>query len=218
MPNALILKILRNLPFRGLAERFDDSPIDSPARLAHFVRTRSSFIGQTTLYGYLKTRMGTRYRYMFADDVFAHSLRIAAAQVFASCLADLTIYCIARVVRDGGLAETEAQAFAEWIYAEGFEQGLRDISAKNRPDGALQRFQARIATLQWDKVGTGLEEFDPSGEDLVRFAPVIDAFKELDGEIVKNSIHLKWGNVREQWERRVRPGDLAEGWSARNAA
>ena len=220
MFNSLIYKLLQGLPapFRGLAERFDDRPIESPDSLSHFVRTRSSYIAQTALYGYLKTRMGTRYRQLFEDDVFSHSLRIASAKVFASCLSDLAIYCIAPVVCDGGLSEEDARRFAEQIYREGIEEGLREVAEENRPEGVIGRFQNRLSGTRWEQVGSGLEAFDPSGEDLVRFAPVGEEFKELDAEIVRNSIHLRWGNVRDQWEKRMRPSALAASWTARSGS
>ena len=66
--------------------RRDKGPIDSPEKLNQFVATRSAFIAQKTLYGYLKTRMGTSYPRMFEDDVFVSSINIAKMHVFSACL------------------------------------------------------------------------------------------------------------------------------------
>ena len=50
--------------------RFDKSPIQTVEALTDFVETRAAYVAQTSLYGYLKTRMGTRYPHMFRDEVF----------------------------------------------------------------------------------------------------------------------------------------------------
>ena len=65
-------------PLKALAIRFDKSPIDSVDGLAEFARTRSSYVAQTSLYGYLKARMGTRFPVYFEDEVFSVSIRAAS--------------------------------------------------------------------------------------------------------------------------------------------
>jgi hypothetical protein len=40
---------------------------------------------------------------------------------------------------------------------------------------------------------------------LLRYAPIVDEFKELDREIVRNSIRFRWRDVRAQLRRRLRP-------------
>ena len=75
----------------------ETGPIDSAAALEAFVATRSAFVAQKTLYGYVKTRMGTRYVAMFEDKAMIASLNIAKMHVFAACLSDLSIYAVATV-------------------------------------------------------------------------------------------------------------------------
>ena len=77
-------------PLRSLAVRFDSSPIANSDQLTDFLQTRSAYVAQTSLYGYLKTRMGTSFRQYFEDDAFSQSIRVAAIKVYESCLADLT--------------------------------------------------------------------------------------------------------------------------------
>ena len=57
--------------------RFDKSAIRNVDDLAEFIQTRSSYVAQTSLYGYLKTRMGTRFRQVFEDDKFLPSINKA---------------------------------------------------------------------------------------------------------------------------------------------
>ena len=44
--------------------------IKSLDELEDFIQTKSAWVSQVTLYGYLKTRMGTRYVLHFANDEF----------------------------------------------------------------------------------------------------------------------------------------------------
>ena len=57
--------------------RFDKSRIDTIAEFIKFIHTRSAYVAQTSLYGYLKTRMGTRFRIIFEDDAFQEPLNTA---------------------------------------------------------------------------------------------------------------------------------------------
>lgn len=220
MSNALINKILSMLPpaLGGVAERFDLSPLDSPEKITAFVRTRASYVAQTSLFGYLKARMGTQYRIMFQDDVFSKSIRIASSRVFASCLSDMTIYCVADIVRDGGLTPEEAVALAEYSYDTGLTEGLAEVSDEDRPDGCFDAFKTRLQTVNWPVAAGDIEIFAASAEDLVRFAPVTDEFKEQDGQIVRNSIRLRWGHPREQWQKRLDAPAVTAAWRARDAA
>ena len=80
--------------------RFDQSRIDSTERLVEFVHTRAAYVAQVSLYGYLKTRMGTQYRVIFEDKAFAGSLNTAKWRTYTACLADLSIFAVATVARD----------------------------------------------------------------------------------------------------------------------
>ena len=42
--------------------------------LENFIQTKSAWVTQVTLYGYLKTRMGTRYVLHFENDEFMGSV------------------------------------------------------------------------------------------------------------------------------------------------
>lgn len=203
---------------RLMALRFDRSPFESVAMLEMFVRTRSSYIAQTSLFGYLKARMGTRFRVLFEDDVFSHAIRVAAARLFGSCLADLTIYSVSLCRDSGGLTEPEATALAAHLYDLGLEQGLAGFPDKDDDvrNEATARFRQRLAFLDWDQADDISITFSSSEADLVRFAPVVDEFKELDREIVMNSIRFRWRDIREQLRKRLQGGSVAADWSGRS--
>jgi hypothetical protein len=73
--------------------------IDSPEALGGFIDTRSSFMAQTSLYGYLRTRAGMRYPELFDDDPFVEAINIAKWHVWLDCLSDITVYAGSRVAQ-----------------------------------------------------------------------------------------------------------------------
>ena len=60
--------------------------------LENFIQTKSAWVTQVTLYGYLKTRMGTRYVLHFENDEFMSSVNLAKWNIYAASLQDLTLY------------------------------------------------------------------------------------------------------------------------------
>ena len=60
--------------------------------LEEFIQTKSAWVSQVTLYGYLKTRMGTRYVLHFENDTFMDSVNLAKWNIYAVALQDLTLF------------------------------------------------------------------------------------------------------------------------------
>ena len=60
--------------------------------LSEFIQKKSSWVSQVTLYGYLKTRMGTKYVLMFDDEIFLSSINKAKWNIYIVALQDLTFY------------------------------------------------------------------------------------------------------------------------------
>ena len=200
-------------PLRAIAERFDRSPVDSVAALTRFVHTRSAYIAQTSLYGYLKTRMGTSYRQYFEDETFSRSIRIASIRVFASCLADLTVFTTA-IVRSGGrLDDRAAAALAGRCFRDAIHACLDSGDEAHLPTDLFDRFDARLECADWSFMASGENAFAGSARDLVRYAPVVDEYREADREIVTNSIRFRWRDVREQARKRIDGAAVASDWS-----
>ena len=61
-------------PVKKIINKF--SSIKSKKDLQNFVQERSAHVTQTTLYGYLKTRIGTRYVLMLDDEKYSESILI----------------------------------------------------------------------------------------------------------------------------------------------
>ena len=87
-------------------------PLASLEDVADFVRARASYIAQTTLYGYIKTRTGTRYVSLFEDEVFVASINIAKWRVYLACLDHLSLHAVAKLPLDPARGHGERRALA----------------------------------------------------------------------------------------------------------
>ena len=83
--------------YLGLGREALAGPIGTPESLARFLDERSSFIAQTSLYGYLQTRAGMRYPELVDDDSFVASINVAKWHLWLDCLSDLAVYAGSRV-------------------------------------------------------------------------------------------------------------------------
>lgn len=172
-----------------------------------FLHTRSAYVAQTALFGYLKTRMGTQYRTIFQDPVFAEPLATAQRTVFLHCVADLTIFTVADVGQ-GHFGADQARRIAMAVYRRAAEAGLTKGDGEEI-EAAAQRFGTRLTGIDWAMAHTGEAAFTQSPPGLVEAAPVIKGFKDLDREIVMNSIRFRWNDVRRQFRDRANRTVLA---------
>lgn len=190
-----------------LTARRDSAPIDSVDRLAAFVSTRAAFIAQKTLYGYLKTRMGTRYPTVFENEEFIVSIDIAKLNIYVACLADLALFAVWRT-RAGSAQPLEDEACRALALAC-FRRGLADNAAPAARVSAFSAAQAqadferRLAFWDWADGPKGAEIFSESPAALVRWAPIAPELKQYDQEIVENSIKFKWREVRADLDHRL---------------
>ena len=66
--------------------------INSLKDLQNFIQERSAHVTQTTLYGYLKTRMGHKFTLMVDDEEFSKSINLAKWNIYMVALADCSFY------------------------------------------------------------------------------------------------------------------------------
>jgi len=189
-----------------------DPPVSTVDELARFAETRSKFVSQITLYGYIKTRVGTRYTSMFEDDLFASSVNIAKWEIYLACLGDLSIYTAAKVTGD---TPDEAEALAIHI----FDASIRDEEIpKDRPQGfgdATEAFYVRAKSTPWSTIHEGEKSFEPSLAALIEWAPIADELKQYDVQAVRNSMRFKWKTVRDQLETLLQTDAVIAEWRAR---
>ena len=196
------LDILARLA-RVFSERFDKTPIDSQDVLVRFVHTRAAYIAQESLYGYLKTRMGTKFPQYFQDAEFSRSIRSASLKLYVSCLSDLTVFAVAAVSNEAEVGRDESIALARDCFGAALKEGFEAADNEPVPADALAEFGSRLERVLWENAARGENAFMGSAGDVVAYAPVIDEFKRLDGVIVSNSIRFRWRDVREQFRRRM---------------
>ena len=68
--------------------------INNVESLQLFIQERSAFVTQTTLYGYLKTRMGLKFTIMFSDEIFLQSVNKSKWNIYGEAVADMTFFSV----------------------------------------------------------------------------------------------------------------------------
>lgn len=193
-PSAL-WQLLRE--YFSLSRLHRQTPIQDREALQEFLYTRASFVAQTSLFGYLRTRTGMRYPELFDDDVFVVSINIAKWQIWLTCLSDLAVYA-------GGLLMKHSRADGQRVAA--LMQALVNniLQDTGTPPDAGDKFtdranhvRQRLALCQWQDVTDGEQAFSHSPQALVEWAPIVDELKQLDEEIVINSVRFRWQKVRQ---------------------
>ena len=197
---------------RIFAIRFDKSPIQTVDGLVEFVQTRAAYVAQTSLYGYLKTRMGTRFRQIFEDEKFLPSINNAKWRTYAACLSDLSIFATATAGIENGLSDREITDLARYCFETAVRQTFDDAEAGRIRDEIAARFDERISSVVWHDAAAGEKAFTSSPLELINSAPIAEEFKQLDKEIVTNSIRFRWRDVREQLRKRIEREAICADW------
>ena len=172
-------------PIKKFESKFKN--ISSIKELQNFIKERSAHVTQTTLYGYLKTRIGTRYTAMFEDDVFVKSVNIAKWNIYVSALSDCTLYTFSYLVDQKNLKKNNAEEIFNFILETEKQSGL-DLKLL---ENAKTDFKERIKNINWQTYYKE-DPFINSALSLYKWSPIADDLKKLDKEIVLNSMRLKW--------------------------
>jgi len=189
------LKDIRNyvFPIKKITNQFKG--IKSKEDLKNFIQERSAHVTQTTLYGYIKTRIGSRYAMMFEDEIFSNSINIAKWNIYLSALSDCTLYVFSYLIDKKNLKQNDAEEIFNNIAEKEIENGLK----KNICDDAKIEFKQRMETVDWKKYYLD-NPFKNSGLALYKWSPIADNLKILDKQIVLNSIKLKWNLVENEFK------------------
>jgi len=180
-------------------------PIRDIGALRDFLRTRASHVAQMTLYGYLRTRAGTRFPELFDNDAFIVSMNIAKWHVWLACLSDLAVYAGSVLRRKGGASAEDVGALMQRIVESLL--GETGIPGEAGPEFAAhaQRVRARLALCTWAVPDDDEAAFVESPTALVYWAPIVDDLKALDADIVRNSIRFRWHEVRRELSHNLDP-------------
>jgi len=170
--------------------------IKNISELTDFIKKKSAWVSQVTLYSYLKTRMGTRYVLMFDDDTFMTSVNKAKWNIYCISLQDLTLYTISYLKVFFNFQDVyKAEDIYETILNEELKNGMpEEIVSKGK-----EKFKNRVQKINWQTYYNSLP-FNESALALYEWSPVAEELKTLDRKIVLNSMILKWDNIRKEFK------------------
>ena len=180
------------LPVKKLTNKFKS--INSKDDLQKFIQERAAHVTQTTLYGYLKTRIGTRYTLMMEDEKFAQSVNIAKWNIYVVAISDLTFFTFSYLINNKNLKQNDADEVYLNIINQEFKNGLEREIYDN-----AKKFDTKFQIINWHDYYLN-DPFKESGLALYKWSPIADELKILDREIVLNSIKLKWNLVKNDFK------------------
>lgn len=183
--------------YLGIGGKVRREPVAEPEALRGHLASRASFIAQTSLYGYLRTRAGQRYPELFEDDALLVSINLAKWHVWLACLSDLSVYAGGLLAR-GGMPAEQVGALMRRLLDETLAQTGVPVEAGPEFTEHAQRVRARVALTDWHGVGDDEDCFHESPSALVQYAPVVESLKRLDEEVVRNSVRYHWQEVRRE--------------------
>ena len=167
--------------------------------LEDFIQTKSAWVAQVTLYGYLKTRMGTRYVLHFENDKFMSSVNLAKWNIYSVALQDLTFFIFSYLKVNFNHLEVKK---AEEIFLKILDDEISNKMPLDIIEDAKKNFSQRLQEINWDTYLNDLP-FNPSALSLYKWAPIAEDLKILDRKIVLNSVILKWDVVKKELKERV---------------
>ena len=167
--------------------------------LETFIQTKSAWVSQVTLYGYLKTRMGTRYVLHFENDEFMSSVNLAKWNIYAVALQDLTFFTFSYFKVNN---DYNADVKAKEIFLKILDDEISNKMPLDIIEKAKKNFDERLQKLNWEIYYKDLP-FNPSASSLYEWAPIADELKTLDRKIVLNSVILKWDVVKKEFNERI---------------
>ena len=163
--------------------------------LAEFIQKKSAWVAQVTLFGYLKTRMGTKWVLHFDDEKFLASINLAKWNIYSIALQDLTFYSLSYLKVFSDFQDTnKASEIYDAIIANEIKNGMPSDVVAN----ARETFSERLKKIDWSTYYKSWP-FNESALALYKWAPVAEDLKTLDRKIVLNSMILKWENIEKEF-------------------
>ena len=192
----MIAKILEYLGLRP------KKPLTKQSELIEFIHRNASFVSQVTLFTYIKARAGTQYPKLFENTEYLKSIEIARSHLYASCVADLAFYVINEHCLDNIKSKTIPFILSNLVdevlfFAESDENIIKEF------DEMKKQCEEQLKVLKSDAIDHKL--FKMSSDTFFMWAPMAEEFKVEDEEIMRNSIHFRWIEIRREVRERLRP-------------
>ena len=169
-------------------------------QLEEFIQSKSAWVSQVTLYGYLKTRRGTRYVLHFENDEFMKSVNLAKWNIYAVALQDLTFFTFSYLKANMNYDDVDK---AKDIFLKILDDEISNKMPLDIIEEAKINFNERLKKINWNIYCDDLP-FNPSALSLYKWAPISDELKTLDRKIVLNSVILKWDIVKKEFKERIK--------------
>ncbi len=167
--------------------------------LEKFIQSKSAWVSQVTLYGYLKTRMGTRYVLHFENDKFMGSVNLAKWNTYSVALQDLTFFSFSYLKVNFNYKDTDK---AKEIFYKILDDEINNKMPLEVIESAKKSFNERIKNIDWDNYCND-RPFNLSALSLYQWAPIAEELKILDRKIVLNSVILKWDIIKKEFTERM---------------
>ena len=168
--------------------------------LEDFIQSKSAWVTQVTLYGYLKTRMGTRYVLHFENDKFMASVNLAKWNMYAVALQDLTFFTFSYLNNNFNYQDVDK---AKEIFLKILDDETTNKMPLDIIEEAKNNFNERLQNINWKTYYNDFP-FNPSALSLYKWAPIAEELKKLDRKIVLNSVILKWDIVKKEFNERIK--------------
>ena len=168
--------------------------------LEDFIQSKSAWVTQVTLYGYLKTRMGTRYVLHFENDVFMKSVNLAKWNIYAVALQDLTFFTFSYLKANMNYDDVDK---AKDIFLKILDDEISNKMPLDIITGCKKSFDERLEKINWEIYYKDLP-FNLSALSLYKWAPIAEELKTLDRKIVLNSMILKWDIIKKEFEELIK--------------
>ena len=150
----------------------------------------------------IKARAGTQYPKLFENTEYLESIEIARSHLYTSCVADLVFYVInGHCLND--IKRKHIQFILSNLIDEVFSFAKCDKNIFKEFDEMKKQCKEHLKTLEGDAINHKL--FKISSDTFFRWAPMAEDFKQEDEEIMRNSIHFRWIEVRREVRDRIRP-------------
>ena len=167
--------------------------------LENFIQTKAAWVSQVTLYGYLKTRMGTRYVLHFDNDEFIGSVNLAKWNIYSTALQDLTFFVFSYLKVNFNYSDLDR---SKEIFLKILDDKISNKRPLDRVEHTKKTFDERLRNISWENYCNDLP-FNPSALSLYKWAPIAEELKTLDRKIVLNSVILKWDVVKKEFKERI---------------
>ena len=175
--------------------------IEEIESLRSFVSSRSSYMTQVSLYGYLKARAGTSYVSLIKDPIFASSMKTARNHIFFACLTDLTLHVLKTIHTQKPEIFQNLDSLALRFFTQTLAKAPQEVFESLKREEVILNFEKHLKNHNWKDTDDPHDFFSGSRSALLKWAPVVEEFKIQDEEIVSNSIHFKWLRVCQEFEK-----------------